>query len=67
MFAQKSQNLYIVNFVDEKSLKNCISPWSTVNVYSCADQTNHAKFVVKQKQAIRVVYGANYREHTKAL
>jgi hypothetical protein len=38
-----------------------------INVYGCANQTNLAQLVVNQKEAIRVVCGANHREQSKPL
>ena len=38
-----------------------------INIYGCATKTNLEKLVLKQKQAIRTISRANYRDHTGPL
>jgi hypothetical protein len=38
-----------------------------LNVYSCANTTNLQRLRVKQKEAIRVISNAGYRDHTQPL
>jgi len=38
-----------------------------INIYGCATQTNIAKIILKQKQAIRTICKVNYRDHTAPL
>jgi hypothetical protein len=38
-----------------------------INVYGCANQTNLEKLFLKQKQAVRTICRANYRDHTMPL
>ena len=38
-----------------------------LNIYSCATQTTLSKIVKKQKEAIRVISNAQYRQHTAPL
>ncbi len=77
--AQKFQSHYfafcnrIKNFVNEDSLKQ---PYFAIvhshlfyclNVYSCANSTALQKLSLKQKETIRVINLAGYRDHTKPL
>jgi hypothetical protein len=38
-----------------------------LNVYSCANTTSLKKLRIKQKEAIRFISLAGYRDHTKSL
>ena len=38
-----------------------------INIYGCATQTNLTKLELKQKQAIRTISLAGYRDHTAPL
>jgi hypothetical protein len=38
-----------------------------INIYSCANTTDLQKLRIKQKEAIRVITLASYRDHTKPL
>ena len=38
-----------------------------INVYSCANKTALEKLRLKQKQAIRIIANAGYRDHTEPL
>ena len=38
-----------------------------MNIYSCATKSNLNKLILKQKQAIRTICRANYRDHTAPL
>ena len=38
-----------------------------INIYSCANQTTLNKLRIKQKEAIRVISCAGYRDHTNPL
>jgi len=72
-----SKSLYCINrlknFVDLSSLKKLYFSMVhshiayCINIYGCATQTNLEKLVLKQKQAIRIICKANYRDHTGPL
>jgi hypothetical protein len=72
-----SKSLYCINriknFVDLDSLKKLYFAMVhshiayCINVYGSANQTNLEKLVLKQKQAIRIICRANYRDHTAPL
>ena len=72
-----SKSLYCINrlknFVDLASLKKLYFSMVhshlayCINIYGCANQTNLEKLVLKQKQAIRIICRANYRDHTGPL
>ena len=38
-----------------------------INIYSCTSQQNIKRIFLKQKEAIRVIANANYRDHTPPL
>jgi hypothetical protein len=38
-----------------------------INIYSCISQQNIKRIFLKQKEAIRVIANANYRDHTPPL
>jgi hypothetical protein len=63
----------IKNFVNTDSLKQLYYAMIhshlsyCINVYSCANTTAIQKLRLKQKEAIRVIYLAGYRDHTKPL
>jgi hypothetical protein len=63
----------ITNFVTKPALKMLYFSMVhshiiyCINIYSCANQTNLNKLRIKQKEAIRTVSAAGYRDHTKPL
>jgi hypothetical protein len=63
----------IKNFVDQKSLLTLYYAMIhshlnyCLNVYSCANTTNLQRLRVKQKEAIRTISNAGYRDHTSPL
>ncbi len=63
----------IKNLVNEDSLKHLYFAmvhshlFYCLNVYSCANSTALQKLSLKQKEAIRVINLAGYRDHTKPL
>jgi hypothetical protein len=63
----------IKNFIDQKSLLSLYYAMIhshinyCLNVYSCANTTNLQRLRVKQKEAIRVISNAGYRDHTQPL
>ena len=75
--AKVSKSLYCINklknFVDSESLKKLYFAMVhshiayCINVYGCANQTNLYKLELKQKQAIRTISLAGYRDHTAPL
>ena len=72
-----SKSLYCINrlknFADLSSLKKLYFAMVhshiayCIIIYSCATQTNLEKVFLKQKQAIRTICRANYRDHTGPL
>ncbi len=38
-----------------------------MSIYSCATQTSLNKLIVKQKEAVRIICNAGYRDHTAPL
>ena len=75
--AKISKSLFCINkiknFVDKNALKMLYYAMIhshlsyCLNVYSCANTTNLQRLRVKQKEAIRVICNAGYRDHTKPL
>ena len=75
--AQVSKSLYclnkVKNFLDLDSLKKLYFSMIQsktaycLNVYSCATSTSMSKLIIKQKQAIRIICKANFRNHTGPL
>ncbi len=63
----------IKNFVNGESLKQLYYAMVhshlsyCINVYSCANTTDLQKLRIKQKEALRVITLAGYRDHTKNL
>jgi len=63
----------IKNFVDSHSLKMLYYAMVhshisyCINVYGCANTTNLQRLRVKQKEAIRIINNAGYRDHTAPL
>jgi len=63
----------IKNFIDQKSLLSLYYAMihSHINycltIYGCANTTNLQRLRVKQKEAIRVICNAGYRDHTQPL
>ncbi len=75
MSAQKFPNHFSAsikskNFVNKNALKLLYYAMVhshlsyCINIYSCANTTNLQKLPVKQKQAIRIICNAGYRDHT---
>jgi hypothetical protein len=72
-----SKSLYCINriknFIDLESLKKLYFAMVhshiayCINIYGCASNSNLEKIFIKQKQAIRTICKANYREHTSPL
>jgi len=72
-----SKSLYCINrvknFIDLNSLKKLYFAMVhshiayCMNIYSCATKTNLNKLILKQKQAIRTICRAKYRDHTAPL
>jgi hypothetical protein len=72
-----SKSLYCINRIKKLCRQNSLKKLYfsmvhshiayCINVYGCANQTNLSKLVLKPTQSIRVVCGANDREHTKPL
>jgi hypothetical protein len=72
-----SKSLYclnkVKNFISKESLKKLYfalvhsSMTYCINVYGSANKTTLQPLVLKQKKAIRIIAGANYRDHTRPL
>ena len=75
--AKISKSLFCINkiknFIDKNALKMLYYAMIhshlsyCLNVYSCANTTNLQRLRIKQKEAIRVLCNAGYRDHTKPL
>ena len=75
--AKISKSLYCINrlknFLDLDSLKKLYFAMVhshlsyCLNIYGCANQTNLERIFLKQKQAIRTICNAKYRDHTAPL
>jgi len=75
--AKVSKSLFCINriknFVTKPSLKMLYFSMVhshivyCINIYSCANKTNLNKLQIKQKEAIRMISSAGYRDHTKPL
>jgi hypothetical protein len=63
----------IKNFVNQDTLKTlyCAMIHShivyCINIYSCANSTSLNKLRIKQKEAVRIISNAGYRDHTAPL
>jgi hypothetical protein len=63
----------IKNFINQKSLKMLYYSMVhshivyCINVYGCANVTTLNKLKIKQKEAIRIISNAGYRDHTNPL
>jgi hypothetical protein len=63
----------VKNFVNSKAMKTLYFAMVhshisyCINVYSCANITTLNKLILKQKEAIRIVCNAGYRDHTSPL
>ena len=75
--AKISKSLFCINriknFVNQDTLKTLYFAMVhshlvyCINIYSCANTTNMNKLRIKQKQAIRTICNAGFREHTAPL
>jgi hypothetical protein len=75
--AKVSKSLFCINriknFVNKATLKLLYYAMVhshlsyCLNVYSCANTTNLQRLRIKQKEAVRIISNAGYRDHTKPL
>jgi hypothetical protein len=75
--AKISKSLFCINriknFVTSKSLKMLYDAMIhshivyCLNIYGCANQTSLQKLKIKQKEAIRIISNAGFRDHTNPL
>jgi hypothetical protein len=75
--AKMSKSLFCINkiknFVNKATLKLLYYAMVhshlsyCLNVYSCATTTNLQRLRIKQKEAVRIISNAGYRDHTKPL
>jgi hypothetical protein len=75
--AKVSKSLFCINRIKNFVTKNALKMLYfsmvhshfvyCINIYGCANQTTLNKLKIKQKEAIRIISGAGYRDHTKPL